>query len=76
MEVVWLRRKILIIGKSLVIGGKVSGKQLPNSHQKVQSLIIMYKTQEMPKVVLSLVNLQSGRKFWDLLILTLLEVTL
>lgn len=62
VEVLSLKKKILIIVNSFRIGGRASGKPLRNSHLRVLYLIIMFKTQETLKEESSLANLSSGVK--------------
>ena len=62
VEVLLLKKKILIIENSSVIGGRVNGKLLLNSHQKELSLITIFQIQEILKEALNLVNLLNGHR--------------
>ena len=57
------KRKILIIEKNLVIGGRVNGKQQPNLHPKVQFLTTTSSTLEIQMVASNLANMDSGLKY-------------
>lgn len=57
-----LKRKILIIGKNFLIGGKENGKQLLNSHQKEQSSTTMSVILAIPKEEFNHANLLNGVK--------------
>ena len=57
------KRKISIIEKSLVIGGRVNGKQQPNLHPKVQFLTTTSSTLEIQMVASNLANMDSGLKY-------------
>lgn len=65
VEVLWHKRITMITEKSFQTGGNQSGRLLLSSHQRVQSSITMFTTQEMKTVVLSHASSSNGLTLWN-----------
>lgn len=65
VEALWHKRIIMITEKSFQTGGNQSGRLLLSSHQRVQSSITMFTTQEMKTVVLSHASSSNGLTLWN-----------